>query len=399
MSISSEIQLQALLDSGTDKHIELSTGEYAGPIVIRRSMIIDGKGATLWALNGPVLVIERNAVVELKNLKVEVTGDSSNVSSHQEVAIKVESSAHLDLDEVEVRGDIQGVPCEAGLWRYPKSLFLGCIPPMQESEYKIRLITACACKLVSGISGVECIPASVPGGPVEITIRVEKLRRDTLLFGRILLKTAFSKRWFVLNGHVADSSISPISKTILWQPSDWDTVSRPSMTTPSMPPQPTLDVSQHSTTAKPVSAIVIHVEPDTADSSPVVPVTPDNLPSSTTTNQTNAGFRKSDPTQLGIFGKPNPADTNDASVPQSKSTPLGLNKAFPKLKISGSTPTVGPGSTAPLQDGNGNTTLDEAQEPEKTAEPPTTDPASHNPAATPPKRMQPASNLFRKNNS
>ena len=85
---------------------------------------------------------------------------------------------------------------------------------MQEKVFTIRIATATPCKIVSCVSGVNFTPASLPGGPVELTIRVDALRRDTMLLGNVLLKTAFSKRWFVLNGQVAVSeSAKAITET------------------------------------------------------------------------------------------------------------------------------------------------------------------------------------------
>ena len=124
------MQLQTDLDAvHPEGSLELSCQEYPGPLIVRRSLTIEGHGATLWALKGPVLTIEAGAKVQLKNLRIEVTGEDMQMSPEEEVAIRVAPSGHVDLDDVEVRGAIYGLPQEAGTWRYPKTLYLGPMSP------------------------------------------------------------------------------------------------------------------------------------------------------------------------------------------------------------------------------------------------------------------------------
>ena len=46
----------------------LTPGEYEGPLTITRPCVVDGQHSTLWANNGPVLIVD-SASVTLKNLR------------------------------------------------------------------------------------------------------------------------------------------------------------------------------------------------------------------------------------------------------------------------------------------------------------------------------------------
>lgn len=387
MSTITHQQLQALLDSSTEKQIELTPGEYAGPITIRRSVVIEGKGATIWALTGPVVTIDNAASVELKHLKVEVTGESSAHGAHQEVAIQVQAKSHLDLDEVDVRGDVIGVPTEAGTWRYPKTLFLGCIPPMQPSEFKIRLVTGGPCKLVSEVSGVELSPSSLPGGPVEVVVRVDKLRRDTLLLGRVMIKTAFSRRWFMLNGEAAESTKVHGNDHIHWQPVDWDTINPKNVNNSNAPQatvnQPTSGASTTFPPAAPISQPAREIKIDANQSATVEP------------KRESTPVKRVAPNQLGIFGKPDSTSVTQNSPlvesPKPPSTPVG----FPKLRMPGkSEPAVNSGSGSTEKE-TSNPPSDPVNSADSTIAPAEGDPKTENlnPGS---KRLKPASGLFKK---
>ncbi len=218
--------LQAQVDATHANHVlELMPGEYPGPIYIRKPITIDGQRATLWALRGPVLVIEGKVQVEIRNLRVEVTDDTPSKDDLTDTAIQIAKESHVEFDDVEVRGGISGLAVENGTWRYPKTLYLGHLAPMHENEFRLRISAAAPCKLTSEVSGIAISPSTLPQGPCEITLRVEKMRRDTLLLGRILIKTAFCKRWFILNGQVGDShATSKNSNGLLWEPADWNTL-------------------------------------------------------------------------------------------------------------------------------------------------------------------------------
>src|SRR5258708_6876591 len=107
--------------------LSLVPGEFPGPVVLHRSVTLDGQGATLWARQGPVLTVAAAGVV-LRNLKIEVTGDGDSDHPEDGCALLVEAADGLRVENVEVRGSVIGLPQEAGVWRYPSSLWLGQLP-------------------------------------------------------------------------------------------------------------------------------------------------------------------------------------------------------------------------------------------------------------------------------
>ena len=70
--------------------------EYPGPVVLNKALLLEGGGATLWALVGPVLTVR--AAVRLRNLRIEVTGDAPTADAAA-CAIIVAPGGHLTLEE------------------------------------------------------------------------------------------------------------------------------------------------------------------------------------------------------------------------------------------------------------------------------------------------------------
>lgn len=362
-------QLQTDIESvSANGTLELGPQEYPGPITIQHSLTIDGRGATIWALKGPVLTVLPGVKVRLKNLRVEVTGEEPVKTHDEEVAIKVSPSANVDLDEVEVRGAIDGMAQEGGQWRYPKSLYLGTFSASQPNEFQVRLVAGAGCKITSQVSGLEVSPASVGPGPTTLLLKVDKLRDDTYLHGRILIKTAFSKRWIVISGHGTNAvSASQTPHGILWEPSDWNTITAAPVAAPvphavSVPQLPTPNTATHVCSVP----IAIPVSPNTPVDPVVVgiptkvtqtssrPTNTQGQPgkshrskpkSKSTTNNTNTTASNAspsipppavpttvatqkgrrvhqDPTKLGVFGNPSVASLPTGKAQQvDKPTP------------------------------------------------------------------------------
>lgn len=105
---------QALLDAPLGSEVRLPAGEFEGPFVIERSLTIIGQGpaTTLWAKSGPVVQITFPGVT-LRRLAIEVTGDS------EDVALLATDGAAPELDEVRVRGRIEGDTRIPGKWNLP----------------------------------------------------------------------------------------------------------------------------------------------------------------------------------------------------------------------------------------------------------------------------------------
>src|SRR5215217_8338858 len=101
-------ELDRLANNGT---LPLLPREYPGPVAIRHSLVLDGQGSTIWALNGPVISCQA-AGVTLRNLRLEVTGASDTNRMENNCALKVEHGYTPRLENVEVRGTVMGIPEE-----------------------------------------------------------------------------------------------------------------------------------------------------------------------------------------------------------------------------------------------------------------------------------------------
>jgi hypothetical protein len=225
--------LQARLDSIRDGvTLRLPSQEYPGPIEIKHPLTLDGKGATFWALRGPVVTVSSPGVT-LSGLKIEVTGGAGSTPADT-CALYVKPGCGVRLQNVEVRGSVVGVAQEEGEWRFPSSLQLGSLPLGVESDFIVRLYVPVACGISSNISGLDVEPKALKPGPNEVTLHVEQLPADMLLNGVVLIKTANLIRRILVNAHISStrpkkpSKNSPRSKTstpipkVFWQPQDWD---------------------------------------------------------------------------------------------------------------------------------------------------------------------------------
>jgi hypothetical protein len=202
--------------------LSLKSIEYPGPVSIRHSLTIDGKGATAWALAGPLITIRSGAKVTLRELRVEVTGEQLPGEVEQECAILVEPGGELHLDRVEVRGAVVGLH-ETGVWRYPKSLHLGQVQAGVEHVFILRIVVAAACQITSEVCGLEVEPRRLAPGSHEIQLRLEKLKNDVLLQGRLLFDTGTLRRWMLVHAlsmNRPECSLIP-SSNVAWEPSDW----------------------------------------------------------------------------------------------------------------------------------------------------------------------------------
>jgi len=240
-------QFQRALDGlQNNASLPLLPREYPGPIVIRRPIVLDGQGSTIWALGGPVIDCQANGIV-LRNIRIEITGTEGQ--GHEDhCALKVQPGCGITLENVEVRGSVIGIPHEEGDWRYPDSLQIGSVPFGTEHDLILRVWVPVPCEISSRISGLEVQPHRLEPGTNEVTLHIERIAKDTLLSGALHISTPHLKRSLSLNGYVS-SARAKKSKTkklpqVIWQPPDWETLltrPKPVYTAPQhLPPPPPL---------------------------------------------------------------------------------------------------------------------------------------------------------------
>lgn len=214
-----ELQEQFDNPPSPQRILKLIPKEYAGPLFITKSMIVDGQGATLWAFKGPVLHLSAPTVV-LRNLNVEVTGDALS-TFEQECALCVEDQVKLHCENVQIRGHVRGMDKESGTWQYPHSLHLGQLVQYTPYQFLICLEVPIQCHLESAISGLSLSPVVLHPGRREILLNLEPLRQDTALYGSLYLKTAQLKRRIHLTGYTipqANVPLTPKTPQIIWSP-------------------------------------------------------------------------------------------------------------------------------------------------------------------------------------
>ena len=211
-------ELQAQLDAQPDGAcINFAPRrEYPGPLILNQAVVLEGGGATLWALAGPVLTVR--ARVCLRNLRIEVTGDALALDAAA-CAIVVVPDGHLSLENVEVRGLARGLPQEEGVWHYPHGLALGGIVPGVAHDWQLILNVPVACRIESQISGLKITPNELHVGVNTLQVHIDRLPRDFLIDGHVLLSTAALRRRIAFTAY-ADESPGALrgQGQILWMP-------------------------------------------------------------------------------------------------------------------------------------------------------------------------------------
>jgi hypothetical protein len=210
-------QLQRQFDNASQgQTLKLMPQEYPGPLFIRKPLIIDGQGATLWALRGAVLHID-SPHVTLKNLNIEVTGESF-IKSEDECAIYIKNPTSVFFENVQVRGQIIGIQGETGAWQYPHSLHLGKLAQNKAHQFVFQLSVPTQCRLESAIYGVQLTPTILDPGIKEIRINVEPLYHGTSLHGSLYIRTAQLKRRIYLTAYISSevNSVTQQAPRLIW---------------------------------------------------------------------------------------------------------------------------------------------------------------------------------------
>ncbi|NEO28402.1 MAG: hypothetical protein F6K03_16355 [Kamptonema sp. SIO4C4] len=170
--------------------------EYPSPLIIDRPVVLDGQGATIWGRKGTVVALNCDRIT-LKNCRIEVT--EPNPDSY---AIQVQPGCQVQLENVEVRGMVKGIPSEAGVWDYPESINLGQLAWEYDHSFKLRLVVPVPCEIIAEIAGVEFFPRHLQAGVNDVTLLLENLPQDTLIFGSVFLVSDSLKRRMTVTGHI-----------------------------------------------------------------------------------------------------------------------------------------------------------------------------------------------------
>lgn len=175
--------LQKLIDAtpsgGT---LQLTRGEFEGPILIDKPLLLEGAGAAIWAHNGPVVRVS-SAGVSLVDLGVEATDPDEAPES--QIALYVDEGTRVTLQKVRVRGEVAGVAAAAGVWKLPPALELGEFAARENSGFEFEIEVPCECELQCAVAGVSLVPARVAAGRARVQLGASGIGSDTFLAGAV----------------------------------------------------------------------------------------------------------------------------------------------------------------------------------------------------------------------
>ena len=196
--------LQRIIDGApSGSTLQLSRGEFQGPILITRPLILEGQGAVIWAQNGPVVRVS-SAGVTLRDLEIEATAPDSGEGF--DVALWIEDDTNAILQKVRVRGEIRGVSQVQGQWKLPPLLNLGEFAAREANEFEFEIEVPHACDLKSSIAGVSIVPPRVEAGRSRVELRLNGIGNDTFLAGHVELSSGGIGRTIPLHGHGAEGA-------------------------------------------------------------------------------------------------------------------------------------------------------------------------------------------------
>ncbi|MBQ7479765.1 MAG: TerD family protein [Selenomonadaceae bacterium] len=181
--------IQQIVNSRNSK-IDISMGEYEGPLRINRSCTIDGHGATLWAKGGTALIVD-SAKVTINNLRVEIT-------DHPEQIVAIKTRNDTVLKDVEVYGqeEINGTVSK---WKLPRMLDFGSFAADKTNEFCREIFAERNCRIVNHVHGMDVKPQTISAGRNEVSFKVASLMNSTILYGDVILQTDYgvNKRIYI----------------------------------------------------------------------------------------------------------------------------------------------------------------------------------------------------------
>lgn len=202
-------KVQEQFNSNSSGDFTLSPGEYEGPLVVERPCVVDGRGSTLWAKKGPVLVVSAPNVT-IRNLRVEVTGNPEGREAF--TAIKT-SDPNTKLENIEVYGNVVGSAGESESWELPSVISLGEFAADKTNTFTVSLDAPSDAKLLSKVKGLQVQPEQLIAGQNRLTLTTDGLRHNTILYGELMVQSSVSRRIYITgkalnNGVTQDKALA-----------------------------------------------------------------------------------------------------------------------------------------------------------------------------------------------
>jgi hypothetical protein len=184
------LNLQELIDQ-TEEYstLYLVFDEYVEQVIITKPITIDGKNSTICSTKGPVITVDSEDVI-LKNLRIEVISNIEHSSEDHSLALKA-NKVISRFENVIVKGGVKGVVNEDGLWQYPDVINIWPVAPEIPNYFEFQINVPVSCALETDISDLKIInPGMMPGKNI-VRILVDGLKKDTILFGYIKIKSTY----------------------------------------------------------------------------------------------------------------------------------------------------------------------------------------------------------------
>lgn len=185
MSIQDE--LDAINPGGS---LNLTQGEYQGPLRVTKPCKIEGKNCVIWAQSGPIVEILSKGVT-LKDIQLEITGNENELDS---IALLVHKEMNPFIDNVSIVGKVVGIPKEEETWDFPKTFNLGSLSPNCKYEKEIRIISPIPCNIKSDISSIAINTGKIERGFNDIILKIDPLPPNTIITGKIVLISQFIRK-------------------------------------------------------------------------------------------------------------------------------------------------------------------------------------------------------------
>lgn len=189
----------------------LPPGEYEGPLVVNRPCLVDGRKSTLWAQEGPVLVVSAPNVT-IRNLRVEVTGIPAGGEAG--TAIKTDNP-DTRLVDIEVNGNVIGLPQEPEVWDLPGVISLGEFAANKVNTFSVTLHAPCKAELDSEVKDLRISPMELNAGQNRLILTTNELRDNTVLYGEVVVHTSVSRRIYVIGKALKDAPIHDEASPVL----------------------------------------------------------------------------------------------------------------------------------------------------------------------------------------
>ncbi|MBP0961987.1 MAG: TerD family protein [Oscillospiraceae bacterium] len=180
--------IQQLIDSGSSV-VKLPAGEFRGPFYADRPCTIEGNGTTLWNSDNNVFVID-SPDVKLKDLRIEMIDpaeDRFSVCSHYP----------FEAENVEIIGLTAGAGDEDTVPDVQKQIKLGSFRAETENTFVFEIYSPGDATVETEMKDISVFPVSLKKGINRITVKTAVLPSGTFIYGDILIKSFFTRRFYI----------------------------------------------------------------------------------------------------------------------------------------------------------------------------------------------------------